>query len=45
MTQGETFYHIQDVEHWVWGQGILFTNYGKQLIKDLANVVDYKEYA
>jgi hypothetical protein len=45
MTQGETFYHIQDVEHWVWEQGILFTNYGKQLIKDLANVVDYKEYA
>ena len=44
MTGTETFYHIQDVEHFVWEQGILFTDYGKQLIKDLAEIVDYKEY-
>ena len=40
----ETFYHIQDVEHFVWEQGILFTDYGKQLVKDLAEIVEYKEY-
>jgi len=43
MTGTETFYHIQDVEHFVWEQGILFTDYGKQLVKDLAEIVDYKE--
>ena len=43
MTSTETFYHIQDVEHFVWEQGILFTDYGKQLVKDLAEIVDYKE--
>ena len=40
----ETFHHIQDVEHFVWEQGILFTQYGKQLVKDLAEIVEYKEY-
>ena len=40
----ETFYHIQDVEHFVWEQGVLFTDYGKQLVKDLAEIVEYKEY-
>ena len=45
MTGTETFYHIQDVEHFVWEQGILFTDYGKQLVKDLAEIVEYKEYA
>ena len=45
ITGCETFYHIQDVEHFVWEQGILFTDFGKQLIKDIAKVVEYKEYA
>ena len=45
ITGCETFYHVQDVEHFVWEQGILFTQYGKQLVKDLAKVVEYKEYA
>ena len=40
----ETFYHIQDVEHFVWEQGILFTDYGKQLVKDLAAIVEYKDW-
>ena len=40
----ETFYNVQCVEHFVWEQGILFTDYGKQLVKDLAAIVDYKEY-
>jgi len=44
ITSQETFYHIQDVEHFVWEQGVLFTDYGKQLVKDLAEIVEYKEY-
>ena len=43
ITGQETFYHIQDVEHFVWEQGILFTDYGKQLIKDLVEIVTYEE--
>ena len=45
ITGCETFYHVQDVEHFVWEQGILFTDFGKQLIKDIAKVTEYKEYA
>lgn len=44
ITGSETFYHSQDVEHFVWEQGILFTDYGKQLIKDLCEIVEYEEY-
>ena len=28
LSQGEKFYHIQDIESWVWDYGILFTDYG-----------------
>lgn len=45
ITGCETFYHIQDVEHFVWEQGILFTDFGKQLVKDIAQVAEYKEWA
>jgi hypothetical protein len=45
ITGCETFYHIQDVEHFVWEQGILFTKYGKQLVQDIAKVTTYKDYA
>ena len=44
ITGSETFYHSQDVEHFVWEQGILFTDYGKQLVKDLCEIVKYEEY-
>jgi|TARA_Y100000389_G_C17431536_1_gene502925 hypothetical protein len=44
ITGSEKFYHIQDVEHFVWEQGILFTDYGKQIVKDLAKIVKYEEY-
>ena len=43
MSGTETFYHIQDVEHFDWEQGILFTDYGKQLVKDLDAIVEYKD--
>ena len=43
MTQNEVFNHSQDVEHFVWNQGILFTEYGKQLITDLINISKFKD--
>ena len=43
MTQSETFYNVQCVEHWVWNRGILFTNEGRQLVKDLTNIVTFEE--
>jgi hypothetical protein len=44
LTQSEVFYHGQDVEHWVWNKGILFTDYGRELTKRLAQIVDYASY-
>lgn len=41
MTQSEKFYNEQDVEHWVWNQGILFTDEGRQLVKDLSDIVEF----
>lgn len=45
MTQDETFYHSQDVEHWVWDRGMLFTDEGKALVKELMDIVKFKEIA
>tara|TARA_B100001996_G_scaffold379830_1_gene366196 strand:+ start:357 stop:911 length:555 start_codon:yes stop_codon:yes gene_type:complete len=45
LTQGETFYHGQCVESWVWDHGILFTDYGRELAKRLMNIVEFKEAA
>ena len=44
MTQGETFYHSQDVEGWVYSQGILFTDYGRELVKELMDIVTFEEW-
>ena len=44
MTQNETFYHEQDVEHWVWNRGILFTDEGRELVEDLMNIVTFTEW-
>ena len=43
MASQETFYHIQDVEHFVWELGILFTDYGRKLVKELSEVVEYED--
>jgi len=43
ITGTEKFYHSQDVEHFVWEQGILFTDYGKKLIKELLDIVEFEE--
>jgi predicted Fe-S protein YdhL (DUF1289 family) len=39
ITDGEIFNHSQDVEHFVWDRGILFTDYGRELVKELTNFV------
>ena len=44
MTQDHEFHSEQDVSHWVWAHGILFTEYGKQLVKDLLEIVEIKEF-
>ena len=41
MTSTETFYLEQDVEHWVFNQGILFTDYGRELVKELCTLVEF----
>ena len=43
MTSNETFYTSQDIEHWVWKQGILFTDYGRELVKELMEIVKFVE--
>ena len=44
MTQNEKFYHEQDVEHFVWSLGILFTDEGRALVKELMEIVEFKEW-
>lgn len=44
MTQGYKFYHQMDVEHFVWNQGILFTDEGDALIKELMGIVEFEEW-
>ena len=44
MTQSTKFYHQQDVEHWVYNHGILFTSFGKALVRRLENIVEYEEW-
>ena len=44
LTSGEKFYHSQDVESWVWDNDILFTDYGKELVKKLEKIVTYEEW-
>ena len=41
LTQDQEFYTGQCVEHWVYNQGILFTNYGKALVTQLLDVVQF----
>lgn len=45
ITQDEEFYSGQCVEHFVWDRGILFTDYGRELVEKLLDIVTYKECA
>ena len=42
LTENEEFYSGQDVESWVWDKGILFCDYGKNLVKKLETIVKFK---
>lgn len=42
ISQSEKFSDEQDVEHFVWKQGILFTDYGKKLLKDFLSIVKFE---
>ena len=42
MTDDRTFYTRQDVEGWVYNRGILFTDYGRELVKELMGIVQFK---
>lgn len=44
MTQNTLFYHEQSVEHWVWERGILFTDEGRALVKELMGIVKFEEW-
>ena len=43
MTSTETFYLEQCVEAWVYNQGILFTDYGRALVKELVAIVTFED--
>ena len=45
ITNGETFYSEQCVEHYVWDKGLLFTDYGTLLIKELMDAVTFEEFS
>ena len=42
MTDDMTFYTRQDVEGWVYNRGILFTDYGRELVKELMAIVKFE---
>ena len=42
MTDDRTFYTRQDVEGWVYNRGILFTDYGRKLVKELMDIVKFE---
>lgn len=44
MTSEDEFYDVQCVEHWVWQRDILFTEAGRQLVKDLMEIVTFKKW-
>ena len=44
MTEPSRFYEVQDVEHFVWNQGILFTDEGRALVNELVEIVKFEEY-
>ena len=39
IVEGRDFQNEMDVEHFVWKQGILFTDYGKQVCRTLCNML------
>jgi hypothetical protein len=44
MTEEDTFYHSQDIEQWVYHQGILFTDAGRALVEELKSIVTISDW-
>jgi len=44
LVQDEKFYHAQDVEHWLYNHGLLFTDYGKKMLDRLCDIVKFEEW-
>jgi hypothetical protein len=44
LTDEDTFYGRQDVEHWVYKQGILFTDEGRALAEELMSIVTISDW-
>jgi hypothetical protein len=42
LVDGTKFYSGQCVESFVWEHGILFTQYGKELVSKIKNIVTYE---
>lgn len=38
--EGREFRGEMDLEHFVWEQGILFTDYGKEILRTLSNILE-----
>jgi hypothetical protein len=45
ITDSELFYNEQHVEDFVWKNGILFTDYGRELNKKLRSLVTYTDWS
>ena len=43
ITDSEIFNHSQDVESFVFNRGILFTDYGRKLVKELIEIVIFED--
>jgi hypothetical protein len=44
LVQDEEFYSVQDVEHFIYNKGILFTDYGKEMVKRIDAMIEYEEW-
>ena len=43
LTQSDIFYNVQCVESWVWSRDMLFTKYGRKLVDELMNIVEFNK--
>ena len=44
LTQSQVFHNEQCIEHWVWEQGILFTDEGRALVQELKDILEFTEW-
>lgn len=41
LIESEDIRHSQDAEHFLWGNGVLFTEYGKAFLAEMMNHLEY----